>query len=224
MPDMPFDLAVIDLDNTLYAANNGVFARMDRRMTAYVASELEISEKAANDLRRRYWKQYGTTLRGLMLHHGLEPEPFLAYVHDINIHQILKPDTELNAALDLLPGRKVIYTNGIHEHACRVLKALHVGHHFDRIYDIRFNAYMPKPCSRTFAMLLESEGTDPSRALLVDDMADNLKIARNMGAKTAWITGDTSPSGWDYQISRIHNLAKCLNPDRQARETAKKLA
>jgi len=207
---MPFDLVVIDLDNTLYAADNGVFERMDRRMTAFVARELGLQETKANELRLRYWKQYGTTLRGLMLHHGMEPEPFLEYVHNIGVYHMLEPDAELDRALDRIPGRKVIYTNGIREHARCVLAALNVGHHFDTIYDIRFNTYRPKPCSETFTMLLEREKAKSDRTLLVDDMAKNLAVARDLGAKTAWITDSVSSSDWDYQVPRIHNLADCL--------------
>ena len=101
---MPFDLAVIDLDNTLYAADNGVFARMDQRMTDFVANELGVGDEEANRLRIEYWKTYGTTLRGMMLHHGMEAEPFLHYVHDVNAHELIGPDNELDAALARLPG------------------------------------------------------------------------------------------------------------------------
>ncbi|ATX82634.1 putative hydrolase of the HAD superfamily [Mariprofundus ferrinatatus] len=206
---MPFDLAVIDLDNTLYAADTGVFARMDKRMTAYVARELGVDAKEADRLRVKYWKEYGTTLRGMMLHHGMEPEGFLHDVHDIDAHEILKKDEELDAALARLPGRKVIHTNGITEHAERILAALGIRHHFERIYDIRFNDYIPKPCKETLALLIENEGCDPGRTLVVDDMADNLKVARELGCKTVWITQE--PEGhWDFHIPRFHHLPDAL--------------
>ncbi|MFQ5581846.1 MAG: pyrimidine 5'-nucleotidase, partial [Mariprofundaceae bacterium] len=101
---MPFDLAVIDLDNTLYAADSGVFARMDRRMTAFVSKELGVDEAEADWLRVKYWKEYGTTLRGMMVHHSMEPEPFLHDVHDVGVHEILATDPKLDAALKRLPG------------------------------------------------------------------------------------------------------------------------
>ena len=163
---MPFDLAVIDLDNTLYAADSNVFARMDERMTAFVARELNIASTEANALRINYWKEYGTTLRGLMLHHGMEPEAFLHEVHDISVHEILVPDIELDQALAHLPCRKVIHTNGIREHAIRVLEALDVAHHFAAIYDIRFNHYQPKPSSATLSALVKLEGAVPHRTVV----------------------------------------------------------
>jgi len=203
---MPFDLAVIDLDNTLYAADSGVFARMDKRMTAFVANELGVDAETADALRVKYWKEYGTTLRGMMLHHGMAPEAFLHDVHDIHADELLERDETLDAALSRLPGRKVIHTNGIREHAERILNTLGIAHHFERIYDIRFNDYIPKPCKETLAMLLEAEGVTPARTLVVDDMTDNLKIARELGCKTVWITHETKKGTWDYHVPSFHSL------------------
>jgi len=207
---MPFDLAVIDLDNTLYAAESGVFARMDKRMTAYVANEIGVDSKTADELRVKYWKEYGTTLRGMMLHHGMEPEGFLHDVHNINAHELLERDEALDKALSRLPGRKVIHTNGILEHAERILETLGVLHHFEHIYDIRFNDYTPKPCKETLAMLIEEEGSTPERTIVVDDMADNLAAAAALGCKTVWITHHHEPltneGRWDYHLPSFHSL------------------
>ncbi len=206
---MPFDLAVIDLDNTLYAADSGVFARMDKRMTAFVARELDVEPEEADRLRVKYWKEYGTTLRGMMLHHGMEAEAFLHDVHDIDAHEILKPDYQLDHALARLPGRKVIHTNGILEHAERILDVLGIAHHFSAIYDIRFNNYIPKPSKETLAMLIKTENAKPARTLVVDDMADNLQVAKELGCKTVWITHETNDH-WDYHIPKFHDLPEAL--------------
>ena len=203
---MPFDLAVIDLDNTLYAADSGVFDRMDKRMTAFVAKELNVDDEEANRLRVKYWKEYGTTLRGMMLHHGMEPEAFLHDVHDINAHEILKKDVNLDIALGRLPGRKVIHTNGIREHAERILEALGISHHFEHIYDIRFNNYIPKPSVETLARLIEREGFTPRRTLVVDDMEANLEVASQLGCKTVWITLEKENGTWDYHMPSFHHL------------------
>jgi len=206
---MPFDLAVIDLDNTLYAADSGVFARMDKRMTAFVARELGISSEQANQLRIAYWHKYGTTLRGMMLHHDMAPEPFLHDVHNIDAHEILDRDHALDAALSRLPGRKVIHTNGIREHAERILESLGVSNHFESIYDIRFNNYIPKPCWQTLASLIETEKAVPERTLVVDDMAENLQVAQALGCKTAWIS-HKEEGLWDYHIPTFHQLPEAL--------------
>ncbi|PCI42597.1 MAG: pyrimidine 5'-nucleotidase [Proteobacteria bacterium] len=205
--DSPHDLIVVDLDNTLYAAGNGVFARMDKRMTAFICHALGIQHAEANALRVRYWRQYGTTLRGLVLHHGIEPETFLHDVHDVNAHELLCKNAQLDAVLYQLPGRKVIHTNGIYEHAERVLDALGIRHHFEVIYDIRYNEYLPKPCAATLKMLLHDEGVLPVRALVLDDMQENLVVAKELGARTCWVTAEPSQHDWDYQVAAIEELA-----------------
>jgi putative hydrolase of the HAD superfamily len=207
---MPFDLAVIDLDNTLYRASSGVFARMDARMNRFIERNLSVDTDEANRLRRVYWSRYGTTLRGLMLHHGIDPEIFLDEVHDIGVDTLLSADRELDAALAAIPGRKVIHTNGTREHAERVLAALDVRRHFHAIYDIRFNAYRPKPCHETLAMLLAVENTLPGRAIVIDDMADNLVAAAQLGARTAWIS-DTASTQWHFCAATVAALARRLN-------------
>ncbi|MDQ6967750.1 MAG: pyrimidine 5'-nucleotidase [Mariprofundaceae bacterium] len=210
---MPFDLVVVDLDNTLYAANNGVFARMDKRMTAFICNALNMQYEEANALRVGYWREYGTTLRGLILHHGIEPEAFLHDVHDVNVHELLCENLQLNEALHQLPGRKVIHTNGIYEHAERVLNALGVRHHFEIIYDIRYNAYMPKPSATTLKMLLHDEGVSPVRTLVLDDMQENLVVAKELGARTCWVTTEQPQHDWDYQVSEVEELATYFNPE-----------
>jgi len=207
---MPFDLAVIDLDNTLYRASSGVFARMDARMNRFIERRLSVDTDEANRLRRTYWDRYGTTLRGLMLHHGIDPEAFLDEVHDIGVDTLLAADRELDTALAAMPGRKVIHTNGTREHAERVLAALAIRHHFHAIYDIRFNDYRPKPCPETLAMLLAAEQTTPSCAIVIDDMADNLAAAAHLGARTAWISDRASPR-WHFCSATVAALARRLS-------------
>jgi putative hydrolase of the HAD superfamily len=104
----------------------------------------------------------------------------------------------------------VIHTNGIAEHAERVLHALGVAHHFDAIYDIRFNDYVPKPCKETLTMLLKRENASPDRSIIVDDMADNLAVAHELGARTAWVSPQKEKAAWDYHIASVHELPGCL--------------
>ena len=205
---MPFELIVVDLDNSLYAADCGVFAHMDERMTAFVSRELGVDEARANELRIDYWRRYGTTLRGLILHHGTEPEGFLHEVHDIAVHEMLQPDASLDEALSALTGRKVIHTNGTREHAGRVLAALGIERHFSTIYDIRFNAYMPKPCSTTLGFLLEAEGVSAAKALVIDDMEDNLAAARDIGARTALVSAKEPREPWDFHAASFPELCR----------------
>ncbi len=185
--NLNLSLVVIDLDNTLYEANNGVFARMDAQMNQYIRRELGVNQAEADMIRVKYWKQYGSTLKGLMEHHGHDAEPFLREAHDVNAHELLTPHPALRDVLQAMPARKVIHTNGTKEHAETILEALGIRDDFAEIYDIRFNAYTPKPCVDTLRLLFEAEGVSASEVLVIDDMEDNLAVAKQAGAKTAWI-------------------------------------
>ena len=110
---------VFDLDNTLYPPEIRLFDQIEARMTAYVMRVLGVERDHANTLRQDYWRNHGTTLAGLMREHGLEPEPYLAEVHDIDLSMVPEAP-ELRAAIGRLPGRRVVYTNGSREHARRV--------------------------------------------------------------------------------------------------------
>ncbi len=204
-------LAVIDLDNTLYAADNGVFARMDEKMIHYIQRELNVGREEANTLRIKYWKQYGSTLKGLMAHHGHEAEPFLFEAHDVNAHELLTPHLKLRDVLQAMPMRKVIHTNGTREHAETILGALGIRNCFDAIYDIRFNQYTPKPCVDTLQQLFAEEGVQPEQVIVIDDMQDNLAVAKQAGAKTAWVHMDAykKDHAWDIlALSFVDLLVK----------------
>lgn len=135
---------VFDLDNTLYPPETRLFDQIEIRMTDYVMAALGVGEAQANHLRRHYWHTYGTTLVGLMAEHGLDPEPYLAHVHDIDLSAVSMAP-RLSAALDALPGRKVVYTNGSREHGRRVTEALGIAGCFSALYGFEDAGYEPKP-------------------------------------------------------------------------------
>lgn len=205
---IPFQLAVIDLDNTLYAADNGVFSRMDAQMNNFIQRELKLDFEQANAMRLKYWRQYGSTLRGLMLHHGQDAEAFLSEAHDIAAHELLMPDPSLSHTLAQMQVRKVIHTNGTREHAEKILDVLGVAHHFAKIYDIRFNEYQPKPCVATLQHLFAMEQIQGRDVLVIDDMPNNLAAAKKTGAKTAWVHVDAAKQAheWDIAATSFANL------------------
>jgi len=198
---LEFSLAVIDLDNTLYAADNGVFARMDAKMNAYIQRELDVNLDEANRLRIQYWQQYGSTLKGLMKHHGHDAEPFLKEAHDVNAHELLQSQPELRQILNGIDAKKVIHTNGTKEHAESILSALGILQDFDAIYDIRFNQYTPKPCQQTLLQLFKAEQVDQEAVLVIDDMENNLQVAKDLGAKTVWIHPEAEQKSHEWDIA-----------------------
>ena len=181
---------VFDLDNTLYSADLNLFAEVDRRMGEFIVQMLDISYDQARRLQKHYYREHGTTLNGLMHTHGMEPEAFLDYVHDIDISKV-KPDAELETLLDGLPGRKIVFTNSSLAHSERVMDALNVAHHFEDIFDIAASSYVPKHEPGAFGQLIEKLDFDPGTAVMFDDIAKNLVEAHARGMTTVWVRTDT---------------------------------
>lgn len=179
---------VFDLDNTLYPASCRLFAEIEQRMAAFIMAELKLDHDAAHALRRHFYTRHGTTLRGLMNEHGMEPTRFLAHVHDIDLSAVTA-DAALDAALEKLPGRKLVFTNSTVQHAERVLARLGLGRHFSAIHDIVACAYRPKPDPAVYADFVRLHAIDPHRAAMVEDMAKNLPPAAALGMTTIWVTG-----------------------------------
>ena len=101
---------IFDLDNTLYSADSGIFQQVHKLMGEFISKNLKMDMVEAKKLQSKYYKQHGTTLRGLMDNHGVEPDYFLDEVHKLD-YSIVGPDEILNKELEKLQGRKIIYTN-----------------------------------------------------------------------------------------------------------------
>ena len=200
---------LFDLDNTLYPAAVNLFAQMDARMRAFIAAELGLDETAADALRQRYYVEHGTTLTGLMRHHGTAPERFVAYVHDIDLSGV-PANPALDAALAGLPGRKIVFTNGSAQHAARVLARLGVARHFEAIFDIEAASYVPKPQAAPYARIVARHGIDPFRAVMVDDAARNLAPAAQAGMATVWVRTESAHGRHGADGPHVHHVADDL--------------
>ena len=186
---------LFDLDDTLYPASCGLFRLVSVRITQTIARLLDLDPDRARALQRQYWLRYGTSLRGLILEHGLDPEPFLAFVHDVPVEEHLQVDPALRSMLEGLPGRRHIFTNGPREHATRVLRALGIDDLFESVFDIRHSAFVPKPDAEAFQRVLDALETQGSDCILVDDAPPNLETARALGMQTIWVRSPLSVAG-----------------------------
>lgn len=185
---------IFDLDNCLYPATSGLFALIDERMGAYIQHLLDCDLAEARRVQKEHFHTHGTTLAGLMRHHDVDPHDFLENVHDIPLDLIQRND-RLGAALDRLPGRKFVFTNGDAPYARRVLEAIGVHDRFDDLHDIHASNYRPKPDPHGYELLCERFGIEPTWALLVDDMAQNLKPAKALGMTTVWVDNGSERGG-----------------------------
>jgi putative hydrolase of the HAD superfamily len=180
---------VFDLDNTLYRADNGVFARIDARMTEFVSHLLGKPPDEARKVQKELYREHGTTLNGLIKLYGIDPEPYLNYVHDIDLGE-LAADAGLAFAIERLPGRRYIFTNGCRHHAARILDRLRIAPLFDEIWDIRTIGFAPKPDPAAYDRVTARAGIAPKSAAMFDDIARNLVPAHALGMTTVWLKTD----------------------------------
>lgn len=177
---------VFDLDNTLYPPAARLFDQIELRMTAYVMRTLGVEAAEANALRDSYWREHGTTLAGLMREHGVDPLPYLAEVHDIDL-AAMAPAPELHAAIGRLRGRKVVYTNGSRDHARRVTRACGLEDAFDALYGFEDAGFVPKPQAAAFAAVFALDGLAPDRAAMFEDDPRNLAVPHGLGMRTVLV-------------------------------------
>ena len=203
------DCWIFDLDNSLYPASADLFALIDIRMGEYIQRLLACDPVEARRVQKSYFHEHGTTLAGLMAGHGVAPRDFLDYVHDIDLAR-LSADPAVVAAMDRLPGRKFVFTNGDEAYASRVLDKLGLANAFDGMHDIHAMDYVPKPNPAAYAALCSAHAIAPETALFVEDMSRNLEPANALGMTTVWVDNGSERGGHgadpafiDYRIADI---------------------
>ena len=205
---------IFDLDNCLYPASAGLFDLIDERMGAYIERLLACDRVEARRVQKAHFHDHGTTLAGLMKHHGVDPNHFLADVHDIDLTRIVA-DPRLDAGLGRLPGRKYLFTNGDAPYARRVLDRLGVAHHFDHLHDIHAAELRPKPDLHGYRLLIKQLRIDPARTAMVEDMAQNLVPAKKLGMTTVWVDNGSERGNHGYDPAvvdhRIRDVADWLD-------------
>ena len=190
------DTWVFDLDNTLYPHHLNLWQQVDERIRNYIAGFLKITPDEAFRLQKDYYLRYGTSMRGLMEEHGLQPDEYLEIVHQID-HSPIEPNPGLGDAIAKLPGRKLILTNGTRSHADAVMRRLEIDHHFEDVFDIRAAELEPKPRPQVYDRFLLRHDVDPTRAAIFEDLARNLEVPHALGMSTVLVV----PEG-NRQVSR----------------------
>lgn len=180
---------IFDLDNTLYEAHCQLFKQIDARMTAFISEKFSSPHDEARKLQKHYYAVYGTTLNGLMNEHGVCPNEFMAFVHDIDVSAV-EECPRLISALEKLPGKKYIFTNGSVAHAENVCNARGITHFFDDVFDIKAAGYTPKPHKPAYDAFFTRHAIDPARTAMFEDLAQNLEHPHALGMTTVLICAD----------------------------------
>ncbi len=204
---------LIDLDNTVYSESSKIFSQIDSKMKSFISSKLNVSEKEAYSIQKKYSLQNGTTLRGLMLYHDIKPEFFLKYVHDINLESIKKNDS-LKREMIKFKGKKIIFTNGSREHAMRVLSKVGISEQINNIFDIQDANYIPKPDIKTYEKVVNKFNLIPHNTIMIDDIESNLFTAKKMGIGTVLIKNNKriiNKQFIDYSFKDLASFVKKIN-------------
>ena len=213
-PDLAhIDTWLFDLDNTLYPEESGFMGQVEGRMTDFVAKVTGLPRDEAYVLQKKYLAEHGLTLRGLMLNHGVDPADFHALFHDLSL-DLLAHDADLLAALERLPGRRLIFTNADDKHAERVLAHLGLEHLFDDVFHIHSFGFTPKPDPLGFQRMIDAHGLDPAATSFFEDSERNLKPAFDLGMTTVLVGPRALTSTAPFVQHRTAKLAPFLGAAR----------
>jgi len=207
---------LFDLDETLYSKETGLMAVVSQRINDYMRLRLGIPASQIPELRRRYYRLYGTTGRGLYLHYNLDIHDYMVYVHDLPLEEYLSSDPLLDEVLGSIEAEKAIFTNSPRDYVERVLRVLGVERHFERIFDIYFLEQINKPHRRAYLKVIEALESDGQDCLIVDDLVRNLKPGKDLGMVTVLVGDGPKGSLWekeegvDFVIPKVADLERIL--------------
>ncbi len=204
-----FKYLILDLDETLYPRNAGLMAQIGQRIPLYMVVRMGFSPAEAETLRKRFFVQYGTSLRGLQLEYDVDAEDYLQFVHDVRLEDYIAPDPALDAMLGCIPLDKVIFTNADTAHARRVMDRLGVTHHFQRVIDIHAVGYYCKPYREAYEHVLDVLGVPGPACIMVEDSARNLVAAHELGMTTVLVDGQPA-DGVDHVIGNLLQLEELV--------------
>jgi putative hydrolase of the HAD superfamily len=201
---MGYSTIFFDLDDTLYPSSTGLWMAIRNRMLEYLRQHLDLPELEINHLRHHYFTTYGTTLRGLQIHHNVDTEDYLSFVHDVPVENYLKPNPELRAMLLSLTQKKWVFTNADRQHAARILDTLHVGQCFDGIIDVKGMEYHCKPETIAYQYAIQlARVSNPEECVYLDDAIRNLEPAHKLGFLPIMVGED---EGQSIPYRRIGNI------------------
>lgn len=208
---------VFDLDDTLYPRDSGLWAQIDKRISAYVKKQLLVDDAEITRLRKYYRQTYGGALKGMLVEHHIDADDYLADVHNID-YSALKPNPQLAKDISKLPGKKFIFTNGDAAHAMRVLNKIGLNNCFDGIFDVTYTDFIPKPYQQAYDSFIKHFALEPKTTAMFEDNLANLEMCKKLGMTTIFV-GDKPqpliPSYVDIAVNGIndfvHKLAESLH-------------
>jgi len=205
---------IFDLDNTLHDARARIFPSMHGQINAFLKRHFGVDDAGADAMREGFWRTYGTTLNGLMRHHGVHPRRFLAETHVFpELADLVVRENALKHALERLGGTKLVFSNAPRHYVEQVLRAIGLGRYFDGVYTIEDARYRGKPALHGFHFLLRKHNLDPHRCAFVDDMLENLRTAHRLGMSTVWVSRIRRRVPFvDIRVASVTELPRRIRP------------
>jgi putative hydrolase of the HAD superfamily len=203
---------IFDLDNTLHDARARIFPSMHEQINAFLRKRFSVDEAGANTMREHFWRTYGTTLNGLMRHHGVHPREFLAETHVFpELADMVVHENALKHALERLGGTKLVFSNAPRHYVEEVLRAIGLGRYFAGVYSIEDTRYRGKPALHGFHYLLRKHHLDPHRCAFIDDVLENLRTAHRLGMSTVWVSNERRRVPYvDLRIASVTELPRLV--------------
>ena len=183
---------IFDLDNTLYSYNTNFFDLQLERMSIFIQNLVGINRLKANDIRDQYYKDFGTTMQGLIKNYGIEAKHFLDFIDDISLEKLSPNNDLINLMKKLIAGKKRLYvfTNSSLRHAYRVIKKLGLSNMFDKIVTLECSGLVPKPKTPSFSNFLNTCSLNPQKSTFFEDSFFNLVPAKKLGMKTVLVESE----------------------------------
>jgi len=205
---------IFDLDNTLHDARVHIFPSMHLQIQDFLKKQFGVDDEGASRMRHDFWLRYGTTLRGLVRHHGTDPKHFLAQTHVFpELADMVVHENALKHALLRLGGTRLVFSNAPRHYVEEVLRAIGLARYFDAVYTIEDTGYRGKPHAWGFHHLLRKHHLDPHRCAMVDDLLGNLRAAHRLGMSTVWVSPRGSRVPYvDLRVSSVTELPRRISP------------
>jgi putative hydrolase of the HAD superfamily len=209
---MRFNSLFFDLDETLYPRASGLWIAIRERINTYLLERMGFPPDQIESLREQYFREYGTTLRGLQANYTIDMDEYLAFVHDISLGPLLHSDPVQRRVIESLPARKFIFTNADCAHAERVIKSLGLDGLWDKCIDVHVMAPYCKPMPEAFHLALKAAGSpDPCTCVLLDDQTRITRAARNLGMYTILVGKVGAGEDADASLENWEDLPGLLN-------------
>ena len=201
---------IFDLDNTLYPPGSDILKVAEGRIRGFIENRFGLAPDEAHRLQKACLHEHGSTLAGLIRRFGVEPEPYLAFVNDLDV-TTLPPVAGLKEGLSRLPGKRLVFTNNCGRFAERVLGQLGIADLFDDICDIRTIGFAAKPAISGYRTVVARAGVPAARSAMFEDAERNLAPAHALGMTTVWYSPQANAPLPPHVHHSTHDLSQFLH-------------